>query len=348
MTRLRFGWDKGVVLLLVLTLVIGSLTSPRFFTASNLGFVVQDIGEIMIIALIMTFIIITGEIDLSVGSMVALTGCVLGVAWHHGLSMWVAAALALLTGALCGALNGFLVTKVGLPSLAVTIGTLGLFRGLCWALLGDTTVADFPANWLSFGYGTIPGTLVPWVTPILVVLVLMFGVVLHLTRTGRWVYATGQSAQAARFAGIPVARLKFRLYVLSGLLSGLAGIVYSMRFASARPDAAIGLELAVIAAVLFGGVSIFGGVGTIWGVVSAVLFLGAIRSLLQLHSVPPNELTIITGLLLLASVVIPVVAARLGGLRRTHRHSGDRSGTSEKHPTDKQPLDSPGQPARSA
>jgi rhamnose transport system permease protein len=348
MTRLRFGWDKGVVLLLVLTLVIGSLTSSRFLTGSNLGFVAQDIGEIMIIALIMTFIIITGEIDLSVGSMVALTGCVLGTAWHHGLSMWVAAALALLTGALCGALNGFLVTKVGLPSLAVTIGTLGLFRGLCWALLGDTTVADFPNSWLSFGYGSIPGTLVPWVTPILVVLVLVFGVMLHLTRTGRWVYAIGQSSQAARFAGIPVARVKFRLFVLSGLMSGLAGIVYSMRFASARPDAAIGLELAVIAAVLFGGVSIFGGVGTIWGVVSAVLFLGAIRSLLQLHSVPPNELTIITGLLLLASVVIPVVAARLGGLRRAHRHPEDRSGTSEKDPTDKQPLDSPGQPARSA
>lgn len=346
MSRITFGWDKGVLVLLVLTLVVGSLINPRFATASNFGFVVKDIGEILIVALIMTFIIITGEIDLSVGSMVALTGSVLGVAWRAGLPMWLAAIAALVTGVLAGALNGFLVTHVGLPSLAVTIGTLGLFRGLCWALLGDTTVADFPSSWLAFGYKTIPGTPLPWVTPLLAVLALVFGVALHLTRTGRWVFAIGQSAQAARFAGIPVARVKFRLYVLSGLMSGVAGIVYSMRFASARPDAALGLELAVIAAVLFGGVSIFGGVGTIWGVVGSVLFLGAIRSLLLLERVPPNELTIITGLLLLASVVIPVVVARLGTLRRRHPRSPDPAkGHPGARPADEHPLASSGQPA---
>src|SRR5262249_43353160 len=154
---------------------------------SNLGFVTQDIGEIMIVALVMTLIIITGEIDLSVGSMVALTGCVMGVAWHRGFPMWVAAAAAIVTGLLAGSLNGFLVTRVGLPSLAVTIGTLGLFRGLCWALLGDQTIADFPNSWLAFGYDTIPGTPLPWVTPILVVLAIVFGVTLHMTRTGRWI-----------------------------------------------------------------------------------------------------------------------------------------------------------------
>ena len=147
-------------------------------------------------------------------------------------------------------------------------------------------------------------------TPLLVVLAVVFGVVLHLTRVGRWVFATGQSAEAARFAGIPVARLKFSLFVVTGAVAGLAGIVYDLRFASARPDGALGFELAVIASVLFGGVSIFGGVGTLWGVVSAVLFLGGIRSLLQLQDVPPNALTIITGGLLLASVVIPVVTQR--------------------------------------
>ena len=347
MTHLRFSWDKGLIVLLVVTFAVGSVVSPRFLTMRNLGFVTQDIGEIMIVALAMTLIIITGEIDLSVGSIVALSGCVMGVAWHHGLPMWVAAASAIVSGGLAGCVNGFLVTKVGLPSLAVTIGTLGLFRGLCWALLGDQTIADFPNSWLAFGYDNIPGTQLPWVTPILIVLALVFGVVLHLTRTGRWIFAMGQSAQAARFAGVAVLRIKFRLFVLSGVMCGLAGIVYSMRFASARPDAAVGLELAVIAAVLFGGVSIFGGVGTIWGVVASVLFLGAIRSLLLLKQVPPNELTIITGLLLLASVVIPVIAERLKGLRRHPRHSNPDARPPDKDATDGQLSGDRGQRARS-
>jgi rhamnose transport system permease protein len=311
----RVTWDRSVLGLLVLTVVVGALVDPNFASTSNLGFVLQDIGEIMLIALPMTFLIMTGEIDLSVASTAALAGCVLGWAWQSSGSMAVAIAAALLTGITCGAVNGFLVTRFGLGSLAVTIGTLGLYRGLCYALLGDTPVADFPAGWTDLGYSSIPGTPLPYVLPLLVVLALAFGVVLHVTRTGRWVVATGQSSQAARFAGIPVSGLKFWLFVLTGAVAGLAGIVYDLRFASARPDGAVGFELAVIASVLFGGVSIFGGVGTMWGVVGAVLFLGSVRSLLQLQDVPPNALTIITGGLLLASVAIPVAAERWNAWR---------------------------------
>jgi rhamnose transport system permease protein len=222
---------------------------------------------------------------------------------------------ALATGTVCGAVNGVLVTRFGLGSLAVTIGTLGLYRGLCYALLGDTTVADFPEAWTTLGYSTIGSTPFPYVTTLLVVLAVGFGVLLHLTRFGRWVFAIGQSAEAARFAGIPVALVKMRLFVLTGLVAGLAGAVYDLRFASARPDGALGFELAVIASALFGGVSIFGGVGTVWGVVGAVLFLGSVRSILQLQNVPSNALTIVTGALLLASVIVPVVAARLRAAR---------------------------------
>ena len=314
MSRL-LTWDRSVFVLLVLTVAVGAVVDPSFASGSNLGFVLQDIGEIMLIALPMTFLVMTGEIDLSVASTTALSGCVLGWAWQASGSMGVAVLAALGTGVVCGAVNGFLVTRLGLGSLAVTIGTLGLYRGLCYALLGDQTVADFPAGWTDLGFSSIPGTPLPYVTPLLVVLAVLFGVVLHLTRTGRWVFAAGQSAEAARFAGIPVARLKFVLFVVTGLVSGLAGIVYDLRVASARPDGAIGFELAVIASVLFGGVSIFGGVGTMWGVVSAVLFLGGVRSLLQLQGVPSNALTIITGGLLLASVVVPVAAERWNALR---------------------------------
>lgn len=310
-------WDRSVFALLVLTVVVGALVDPNFAGGSNLGFVLQDIGEIMLIALPMTYLIMTGEIDLSVASTAALAGCVLGWAWQASGSMAIASLAALATGVVCGAVNGFLVTRIGLGSLAVTIGTLGLYRGLCYALLGDTPVADFPIGWTNLGFASIPGTPLPYVTPLLIVLGVVFAVVLHLTTVGRWVFATGQSAEAARFSGIPVARLKFWLFVGTGAVSGLAGVVYDLRFASARPDGALGFELAVIASVLFGGVSIFGGVGTMWGVVSAVLFLGGVRSLLQLQDVPPNALTIITGGLLLASVIIPVVGQRWSDWRST-------------------------------
>lgn len=312
----RITWDRSVMVLLVVTVVVGAFVDPTFASGSNLGFVLQDIGEIMLIALPMTFLIMTGEIDLSVASTAALAGCVLGWAWHASGSMVLACVAAVLTGTVCGAVNGFLVTRLGLGSLAVTIGTLGLYRGLCYALLGDETVADFPTAWTNVGgFSSIPGTPLPWVTPLLVVLAVGAGVLLHVTRTGRWVFAAGQSAEAARFAGIPVAALKFRLFVATGAVSGLAGIVYDLRFASARPDGAVGFELAVIASVLFGGVSIFGGVGTLWGVVASVLFLGGVRSLLQLQGVPSNALTIITGGLLLSSVVIPVAGRQWAAVR---------------------------------
>jgi rhamnose transport system permease protein len=314
-------WDRSVFALLVLTVVIGAVIDPNFAGASNLGFVLQDIGEILLIALPMTFLIMSGEIDLSVASTAALSGCVLGWAWQASGSMEVAVIAAVATGVVCGAVNGFLVTRLGLGSLAVTIGTLGLYRGLCYALLGDTPVADFPLGWTNLGFSSIPGTPLPYVTPLLVVLGVAFALVLHFTRTGRWVYAVGQSAEAARFAGIPVPRLKFWLFVATGTVSGLAGVVYDLRFASARPDGALGFELAVIASVLFGGVSIFGGVGTLWGVISSVLFLGAVRSLLQLRDVPPNALTIITGGLLLASVIIPVATQRWTAWRERRRSS---------------------------
>jgi rhamnose transport system permease protein len=312
----RLTWDKIVPVLLVLTVIVGTQLQPRFGRGSNLVFVVQDIGEIMIIAFAMTLVIMTGEIDLSVASTAALASCVLGWAFDHGVPIWIAVLLALVTGVLCGGVNGLLVTAFGLPSLAVTIGTLALFRGLCWALLGDEPVASYPDSWTMLGSGRFPHTYIPYLAPLLIVGTIGYTVLLHATRAGRWIVAIGQSAEAATFAGIPVARVKLLLFLHSGLLSALAGVVYTMRFASSRPDGATGFELLVIAAVLFGGVSIFGGTGTMWGVIGAVLFLGALRSLLLLEKVPPNALNIINGALLLASVVVPAVIAVLRRRRK--------------------------------
>jgi rhamnose transport system permease protein len=304
-------WDKLVPLLLLVTIIAGTAYEPRFGRGGNLAFVVQDIGEIMLIAFAMVLVIMTGEIDLSVASTAALASCVLGWTFERGVPIWAAVVLALVTGLVCGAVNGLLITTLGLPSLAVTIGTLALFRGLCAALLGDEPVASYPESWTRLGSGRFPHTYIPYIAPLLIVCAIGFTILLHATKTGRWIVAIGQSAEAATFAGIPVARVKARLFLLSGFMSGLAGVVYTLRFASSRPDGAVGFELLVIAAVLFGGVSIFGGVGTMWGVVAAVLFLGALRSLLLLQKVPPNALNIITGALLLVSVIVPAGVSAL-------------------------------------
>ena len=299
------GWDRGVVLLLILTCAVGSFLTPDFLTTSNIAFVLQDIGEILLIALPMTFLIIAGEIDLSVASSLTLSSSVIGIFVRHGSPMLLGILAGLVTGALCGALNGYLVTKWGLQSLAVTIGTLGLFRGLCFVLLGNNPVNEFPSFWTDLGANNIPHTFLPWSVVLLVPFSVIAWILLHRTRAGRWTFAAGINAEAARYSGIPVKRLKFLLFVFTGFMSGVAGVVYTLRFASASPDGARGYELSVIAAVLFGGVAIAGGVGTMWGVLAAVIELGAIRSVLQLVNFSANALQIVSGALLLFSVAVP-------------------------------------------
>lgn len=311
MSRVSFTWDKGVALFLVLSVMWGTLVADNFANTSNLSFVLRDVTEFAIIALAMTFLIISGEIDLSVASTLNLASASTGFLFREGLPFEVAMVGGLLVGLACGLLNGFLVTKVGLPSLAVTIATLALYRGLSFALLGNQPVNQLPDFWISVGYGKIPGTFLPWSTLVLVVLAAIAWFVLHHTRFGRWTFAIGINAEAARFSGIPVERTKMTLFAVTGLMSGVAGIVYTLRFASASPDGAVGFELSIIAATLFGGVSIAGGVGTIWGVLAAVFSLGVIRSALQLSGFSANSLLMVSGGLLLISVIAPRVTETL-------------------------------------
>lgn len=313
----RLQWDKFVPVLVMLTLLVGSFSNEKFLTTSNMTFLIQSIGEIMLIAFSMTFLIIAGEIDLSVSSTAALSSCTLGFVWQHTSNIPLAVLSALAVGFVCGAINGLLVTKLGLQSLAVTIGTLALYRGLCFALLGDNRLTPFPTSFTSLNFKGLFGTWVPYVVVPLVVFGVAFGVVLHATRLGRWVFAIGQSKDAARFVGIPVQRTVLAMFITNGLMAGVAGVIYTIRFASARPDGAVGMELEVIAAALFAGVSIFGGVGTMWAVASSVAFLGSIRSLLRLKGANANELTIVTGSLLLVSVVIPAIGVRVSGRRHS-------------------------------
>ncbi|MGF6381683.1 ABC transporter permease [Paraburkholderia atlantica] len=303
-------WEVLLVIVLVVSLVLGRWLSPVFLTGANLSNVFADLTEIALMALPMTLIIVAAEIDLSVASVLGASSALMGVLWHMGLPMPVGIVLVLIAGALAGLLNGLVIVKLNLPSLAVTIGTLALFRGLAYVLLGDQAVADFPAAYTAFGMNTLGPTFIPLPFVIVIVAAVLFTVLLQATAFGRSLYAIGANPTAAAFSGIEVAKIRLRLFVLSGLVSALAGIVYTLRFTSARGDNGEGFELSVIAAVLFGGVSIFGGRGSMVGVLLSLLIIGVLKNALTLDDVSSETLTIVTGVLLLASVLIPNLVAR--------------------------------------
>jgi rhamnose transport system permease protein len=236
----------------------------------------------------------------------------MGVLFHdaHWSLGWVFVAC-LLVGLVCGAFNGILISTIGLPSLAVTIGTLALFRGLALVVIGDSAVADFPVALTTFATSTIGGTGIPTVMIFVLIVILIFGVVLHFTPFGRSLFALGFSKEAATFVGIHVNRSKFWLYVASGVVSSIAGVFWVLRYSSAQSDSVKGLELSVVAAVLLGGVSIFGGLGGIVGVVAGVLLIRTVNYSLQLAGLPDTVLTIVTGTLLVLSVIAPSISARL-------------------------------------
>jgi rhamnose transport system permease protein len=303
-------WEVLLVVVLIVSLGLGRWLSPVFLTGANLSNVFADLTEIALMALPMTLIIVAAEIDLSVASVLGASSALMGVLWHMGLPMPLVIVLVLIAGALAGLLNGLVIVKLNLPSLAVTIGTLALFRGLAYVLLGDQAVADFPAAYTAFGMNTLGPTFIPLPFVIVIVAAVLFTVLLQATAFGRSLYAIGANPTAAAFSGIEVAKIRLRLFVVSGLVSALAGIVYTLRFTSARGDNGEGFELSVIAAVLFGGVSIFGGRGSMVGVLLSLLIIGVLKNALTLDDVSSETLTIVTGVLLLASVLIPNLVAR--------------------------------------
>jgi rhamnose transport system permease protein len=313
--RLLLTRDAAVLALLA-AVTIYSIVNVQFFSNDiTLYFLLLDLTPILLIALPMTLVIITGEIDLSVASTVALTSVLFGVFHRDGVPIALAAILALVGAAVCGAFNGLLVTKVGLPSLAVTIGTLALYRGIAVGLLGTKAITDWPASWTDLAKEKLGTSMIPLVVVPIIGLVVVFAILLHFTSFGRGVYAIGLSQEAARFSGVNVDRTKLVLFTLSGLVSGLAGIYFTLRYGSARGDNANGLELQVIAAVLLGGVSIFGGRGAIAGVLGGVFLIGVLASALRLDDYSANVIQIITGILLIVSVITPSVFGWLRGTR---------------------------------
>ena len=268
-------------------------------------------------ALPLTLVIVAAEIDLSVASVLALSSALMAYLWNHNQPIETIIPICILAGALCGAFNGVLVTRFGLPSLAVTIGTLALFRGLAYVVIGDQSVTDFPALWTDRAFGNFAGTFVPDTIVLFAILAIAFAVLLHATPFGRSIFAIGANEEAAYFSGLRVKRVKLILFTLSGAVAGLAGVVISLRNSTAAANVGQSFELTVITAVLLGGVSIFGGRGTIAGVILALLLLGGIqKAILLSESISSYWVQIVTGTLLVGSVLGPNLARRVAEARR--------------------------------
>jgi rhamnose transport system permease protein len=318
--RVVVSREFAIIALLLVVFFYSRSEVPNFDGPLTIYYLLLDVAPILLIALPMTLIIITGEIDLSVASTVGLSSVLVGDLHQGGMSIPMAAIIALAVGLLCGAFNGFLIAYVGLPSLAVTIGTLALYRGLAVGLLGTTAVTDFPEKWTDLAKQRIGESSYPVIIIPIIVLAIAFVLLLHFTSFGRGVFDIGLNDEAAHFSGVNVARTKFLLFVMAGVVSAFAGIYFTLRFGSARGDNATGLELQVIAAVLLGGVSIFGGRGALHGVLAGVLLIGVISSALRLEDVTANIINIIIGLLLIASVMstsfLSLVARTTAGMKR--------------------------------
>lgn len=311
LTEFFLRWEWILVLLLIAASILNASLSRHFLNTRNLFDMTFNFMERGLMTLPMAFVIITGNIDLSVASTLAMTSNIMGRLFAAGVNVWIAALVALLVGALAGLFNGIVITRVKLPALAATLGTYVLYRGIAWVLMQDGAVTGFPAQFTFLGQGYIPGTPVPIALVIYALLVVPFGLVLHQTTFGRFIYAIGSNKEACRYAGVNVDRITLIIFTVSGLMAALAGVVMSARFGSVRADIALGAELEVITAVVLGGVDIFGGSGTMPGVVLALFLLGVVRYGMNLVNVPPQIQIIVTGFLLIVAIVLPHLLRQL-------------------------------------
>lgn len=304
------SWEAILVAVAIAVFVANSFASPYFLNAWNLSDATFNFTEKAMIAFAMAMLIIAGEIDLSVASIIALASTAMGVAMQAGAGVPALVFVGLATGLACGAVNALLVAGMGLPSIVVTIGTMSLFRGIAYIVLGDQAFTGYPDGFGYFGQGYVW-----WVFSfelvLFAVLAVIYWALLHRTNFGRAVYAIGNNATAAQFSGIRVGRVRFILFLLTGLMSGIAAVCLTSRLGSTRPSIATGWELEVVTMVVLGGVNILGGSGTIPGVVLAALIMGMVTFGFGLLNVPGIVMSIFLGLLLICVIALPRLLPRL-------------------------------------
>ena len=313
--RVLASWETLLFAVAVLIFIANAFASPYFLNAWNLSDATFNFTEKALIAFAMTLLIISGEIDLSVAAIIALASTAMGAAAQIGVGTPGLVLIGIGTGLLCGAINGGLVAGLKLPSIVVTIGTMSLFRGISYIVLGDKAYGGYPESFAYFGQGYV-FWVISFEFVLFIISAVVFGVLLHYTSFGRRIYAIGNNEFAARFSGIAVERTKFTLFLFTGLMSGIAAVCLTSRLGSTRPSIAQGWELEIITMVVLGGVSILGGSGTIIGVVIAAFVMGLVTFGLGLLNVPGIVMSIFIGLLLIVTISLPILGRRFKTWRR--------------------------------
>lgn len=316
------AWDLFICAFALIMLIAGLVMFPNFGTAFNVSQLIAGASERALLVLPMMLLLITRDIDLSVASTLALTSVVFGLVVQAGVPLYPAILVTLLAGAALGGFNGFLSTTAGLHSLVVTLGTMALFRGIGYMLLGSGSVNLLPDALLNFGFTNIPGIPVPWtIVPFLVILPI-FAVIVHKTPLGRRIFAIGGNPETALYSGILVNKIRFWLFVFSGVLCSIAGVVYTARLANARANNAFGMELDVITIAILGGVSVFGGKGGVMGVTGALILVALVRNLLGINGVGGDAQSTIVGSMLIAALLIGNFAPQISSLFKRLRSRG--------------------------
>jgi len=300
------SWEGFLAIILLVIVIVNSLISESFLSIENqINLFVLSIEKVIIV-LIMAKIIINAEIDLSVASMMGLSACALGWFVESGMSMPMALIGSITIGAIGGAFNGFWITVVKLPSLVVTLAMLIGFRGLARVLIGDRSIKMFPQWFEDLGQQPLFWN-IPFSVMIFMALLICVVIILEYTGFGRHIYTIGINQNVALYSGINVARVKMLLFIFSGMISALAGILYAARLGTVRGDMGLGFELDIITIVLLGGVSIFGGSGSIYGVILSILIVLYLRNGMSLSNITGHLQTGVIGVLLILSVLIPNV-----------------------------------------
>jgi rhamnose transport system permease protein len=312
---LAFRHEGVLLTILAAALAVLALQSDVFLTADNLLNQGRLMAEVGLVALPMTFVIVTGGIDLSVGSVLGLCAIALGYSWKNlGLPLEAAVVVALATGTAAGFVNGWFITRVRVPPLIMTLATLALYRGLAEGISQAHSVRGYPDWFFVLGQGDVLG--VPTQLWILLLALILCAVALARTTFGRALYAIGHNEVAARFSGIPVDRYKLGIYTFSGFMAGLAGCIFVSRVSTTRSDMGTGLELDVIAAVVLGGTSIFGGVGTVAGTAIGLVLIQLLKNGLALTGVKGDATIVVIGTVLILSILVTNFVQR--------RQEGDR------------------------
>lgn len=315
MTKFLTPWETGLLAVFLATLALNTAFAPEFLTVQNQINLFQLSIEKIIVALIMTLVIINAEIDLSVASIMGLSAALFGYLVNAGAPGGLAILICLAAGLIAGLVNAILIARVGIPSLVVTLAMLIGFRGLARVLVKDNSLGNFPSWFTDLGQKGLIGP-IPFSILLFFVLLILLGMTLHRSGFGRKVIVIGTNAEVARFSGLNVVRVKTTLFLLSALISALCGLLYAARLGSVRGDTAFGFELDIITMVLLGGVSIFGGKGSMTGVFLSILIILNLRNGMGLMNITGHLQTGVIGVLLIASVLLPNLLADFRARRR--------------------------------